>query len=131
MVCFPHLKMASVHCFNEPVGAACGSWKSRVTQCGIPRQRTQGPFRTALYNFRHRGARVFAAHYQIQGFGAFTIELVALDPRLMRTRLNNLSSTEEAVFATRACYRDHELLHVARIWTTDPSQQFVCDAQAP
>src|ERR1700687_6461861 len=123
--------MASVHCYNEPVGAAWGSWKSRVTQCGIPRHRTQGPFRTALSNFRHRGARVFAAHYQIQGFGALLVESVALAQRLMRTRLNNLSSTEEAVFATRACYRDHDLLRVARILTTDPSQQFVCDAQAP
>lgn len=34
-------------------------WKSRATQCGIPRHRTEGPCQTALFNSRppHRSAR--------------------------------------------------------------------------
>ena len=39
------------HCFDEPIGAACETWKSRVTQCGTPRTPHRGPFATALSNF--------------------------------------------------------------------------------
>jgi len=38
---FPHLNAASDHCFSEPIGAASGSWKSRVTQCGTPHDTAQ------------------------------------------------------------------------------------------
>jgi hypothetical protein len=44
----------TMHCVDDPIGAASGLWKSRVTQCGNPHDTAhRGPFATALSNFCH------------------------------------------------------------------------------